>query len=70
MSTTTTTSEYITAAQIGAFLRVDERTVCRWADAGVMPPGIRVGNRIRRWRKDDIYEWLRQREQGEGAGNG
>ena len=46
---------------VAAVLRVSRRTVCLWAECGVLP-AIRVGRQWR-FRRDTIVLWLHRHEQ-------
>jgi len=52
-------------AEVAKYLRVDLRTLQRWARAGIGPRPIRLGPRIVRYHPRDVEDWLGQ--QG-GAG--
>src|SRR5262245_27663785 len=45
------------AKQVGARTGMSWRTVYRYADAGLMPPGIKIGS-LRRWDMDEIELWI------------
>lgn len=47
----------LSATDIARLLQVCKRTVQKLAEAGVMPNYVRIG-RQRRWRKQDIEEWI------------
>ena len=39
-------------------LGVSHKTVKRWAGAGVMPKGRRLGPRLLKWSRQEIETWL------------
>ena len=43
--------------QVGALLGCSPRHVYRMADAGKMPPPVRLGALVR-WRRAELMEWL------------
>lgn len=45
------------AGGVSRLLACDERTVWRWASAGVIPPPIRIGGATR-WRRADLDAFL------------
>jgi len=47
----------LSGKDVEAITGVDLRTITRHADAGIMPPGIKLGG-LRRWRKAEIQEWI------------
>ena len=51
------TADYLTAAEVAAYLRVSTATVYRWLEAGKIP-GAQVGKRTWRIRASDLEEYL------------
>ncbi|HEY7158836.1 MAG TPA: helix-turn-helix domain-containing protein [Gemmataceae bacterium] len=51
-------SDYITAVEIARRMSVTAHTVRRWAETGVLPPAVRIGERILRWRRDEVETLL------------
>jgi predicted DNA-binding transcriptional regulator AlpA len=45
------------AKQVGAVTGMSWRTVLRYADAGIMPWGLKIGS-LRRWDLDEIERWI------------
>ena len=45
------------AAGVARLLNCDERTVWRWASAGVIPPPIHIGG-CTRWRRADLDAFI------------
>ena len=56
------TTELIDIRVVASLLACSTRHVRRLADAGRRPPPIRLGNRLLRWRRDTLMEWI-----GEGC---
>jgi excisionase family DNA binding protein len=54
----TPTSPLIGPAEFAQLLGVDVRTLRRLTLAGDLPPGIRVGPKLLRWRRDVVDRWL------------
>jgi excisionase family DNA binding protein len=46
----------LTPDEAGAFLRVHEKTVIRFAREGIVP-GLRLGGKLWRFRKSDLEAW-------------
>ena len=40
---------FVDAAELAKILGVSKITIFRWAASGTIPPGQRVGRRLRRW---------------------
>lgn len=53
--------EFLTASQIAALLRVNERTLLRWRRDGDGPPYIRAGKRRILYLHDDMVTWAAER---------
>ncbi len=51
--------------QLAALLGVHPRTVVRLVQRGELPPPIRLGPRILRWRVTDIERAIEQRSRGD-----
>jgi excisionase family DNA binding protein len=51
---------FLTIADLAAMLRVDRRTVERWASSGRIPTSARVqlGPRAVRYRREAIEQWI------------
>jgi predicted DNA-binding transcriptional regulator AlpA len=45
------------AKQVGVITDMSWRTVLRYADAGLMPWGLKIGS-LRRWDLDEIERWI------------
>ncbi len=54
------TEEYLTPAEIAKRLKITERTVYRWLDAGQLR-GVKLG-RVWRVRTNDLEKFLKERE--------
>jgi predicted DNA-binding transcriptional regulator AlpA len=59
------------AKAVGARVGMSWRTVYRYADAGLMPWGVKIGT-LRRWDLDEIERWISSgcrpvRPSGKGA---
>jgi excisionase family DNA binding protein len=52
----------LTVVEVAEMLRVHERTLRRWVEAGRFPC-IRVGSRIR-FSREDVGRWLSARREG------
>ena len=50
------TQEYFDADDLGRRYKASSRSIFRWADAGLMPPGTKIGT-LRRWSRRAIVEW-------------
>ena len=53
-------TEFLTAAEFAALLRVDQRTLRALRHAGDVPAPIMIGTRPR-WRRADVDAWLAER---------
>ncbi|WP_188381588.1 helix-turn-helix transcriptional regulator [Oxalicibacterium faecigallinarum] len=53
-------NELIGAKQFAKFLGVSVRTLDTLDKKGDLPAGFRVGH-VRRWRKDDVEQWVVKR---------
>jgi predicted DNA-binding transcriptional regulator AlpA len=51
------TPRLIDVRQVGAMVGFSSRTVYRYADAGLMPAGRKIGA-LRRWDAEEIEKWL------------
>ncbi len=51
-------SELLDMARVAALLGTSKRTVIRYRDTGVLPPAVKVGPRLVRWRRDDLEAWI------------
>jgi predicted DNA-binding transcriptional regulator AlpA len=52
-------SSWVSKAEVGEHLSVCQRTVDRWANDGIIPPGVKMGaNGVLRWKLAEIDEWL------------
>ncbi len=49
----------IDSDELAAFLRISRHTLDQWVHFGTGPPYYKVG-RHRRYRREDIDEWLRE----------
>lgn len=50
--------EFVRTTQLAAWLDVDPKTLYRWADEGRLPKPIKLGQRIRVWRVEDVRQAL------------
>ncbi|MCC7172165.1 MAG: helix-turn-helix domain-containing protein [Planctomycetes bacterium] len=57
---TDTSPEFLTAPELAARLRIDERTLRSLRHAGDVPAPVLVGTRPR-WRRADVDAWLAER---------
>ncbi len=48
--------EYLTAADLARRYRTSTRSIFRWADGGLLPPGAKIGA-LRRWSRSDLEAW-------------
>ena len=48
---------YLTPKKVARMLKVNERTVLRWAAEDPSMPTIRIG-RVIRWEQDALFRWL------------
>jgi prophage regulatory protein len=51
------TSELLDVRQVAELLRCSPRTVRRLADAGAMPPPVRLGGLVR-WPRQVVTQWI------------
>jgi excisionase family DNA binding protein len=51
-------NEILTQAEAAKYLRISERTLRRWQDERIGPPFAKAGNKLIRYRKSRIDEWL------------
>jgi excisionase family DNA binding protein len=50
---------YLSSKQFGDLLGVPDATIRTMRlEGGILPPAIRVGKRLLRWRKADVEAWL------------
>jgi excisionase family DNA binding protein len=54
----TSTPPLLTPEGFAQLLNVNVRTLRRLALAGDVPPGMRVGTKLVRWRRDVVERWL------------
>lgn len=54
--------EVLTANQIAQELKVNSRTIRRWAHAGKFPQPFRFGERVARWKRADILFWIKSKK--------
>lgn len=52
------TDEFMTVKEVAKLLKLSERTVRRHSDAGKMPAPVRVGWRLKRWRRSEIEAYI------------
>lgn len=50
-------AELLPIGQVAKMVAVSRRTISRLADAGKLPPPLRIGGSIR-WRLADVREWI------------
>ena len=48
--------EYLDADDLARRYKASSRSIFRWADAGLMPPGTKIGT-LRRWPRREVEEW-------------
>jgi len=48
--------EYLDADDLARRYKASARSIFRWADAGRMPPGTKIGT-LRRWSRRDVEKW-------------
>jgi len=58
-------SRLISALEVANLIGVSRQTVYRLANAGVLPPSVRFGRRVRRWRESSIRDHIRKQEKAE-----
>jgi hypothetical protein len=61
-------SEFLTAKELAAELRLNRRTVDRWHRIGTGPPRTLVGRMVM-YRRDAVRKWLAEQEQQSGVNN-
>jgi predicted site-specific integrase-resolvase len=49
------TKRHCSERKAAEFFDVSERTVRRWAEAGIIPPPIKIGG-VRRYREEDLLK--------------
>lgn len=54
--------QLLTREEVAALLRVHVRTLRRMALEGVIPPPIRIGERVIRWRRETLTTWLNAKD--------
>lgn len=59
--------QLLTARQVADLLGLHVRSVWRMASAHELPIPIRFGNRITRWRRADLEEFITKRTGGQNA---
>jgi len=50
----------IDGVAVAKHLGVSHNTVKRWAQAGVMPKGRRLGPRLLKWSRKEIETWIKE----------
>jgi excisionase family DNA binding protein len=55
--------------EVASLLGVSPRSVWEWSDSGQIPKPISLG-RLRRWRRMDLEDWLRQAAGAKGVARG
>ncbi len=50
-------AELMPIGQVAKMVAVSRRTISRLADAGKLPPPLRIGGSLR-WRLADVREWI------------
>lgn len=53
-----TAGELLTPGEVAELLRVDARTVTRWAKTGKLPAAVRTPGGHRRYRRGDLAPYL------------
>jgi excisionase family DNA binding protein len=48
----------LTIEEVADQLQVTPRTIERWIVSREIPPPIRIGRRVRRWKVDELQEWI------------
>jgi len=56
--------ELLTVAQVAAALQVSQRTIWRSVSNGIFPAPIKLGGRIARWKRSDIYAHIEKQAGG------
>ncbi len=56
--------ELLTAADLAALFRVNKRTIFRKVARGELPPPIRIGHGVVRWKKRDLLALLGEPSEG------
>jgi excisionase family DNA binding protein len=54
--------DMLSQADIAELFGVSLQTVSRWWRTGEIPPPIRVGRRLLRWRRADFEKWSKKHE--------
>ena len=49
---------FVSAAELAELLGVARKTIRAWSLHGVIPPPVRLGARILRWRRSDVLRAL------------
>lgn len=55
----------LTLDEVIAYVRVSGDTIARLVARGEFPAPIEISPRLRRWRKQDLIDWLAQQSQKE-----
>ena len=48
----------MTAKELAASLQIGQRTLWRMDASGMLPRSVKLPGRLRRWRRDEIIEWI------------
>jgi excisionase family DNA binding protein len=51
-------SPLLLIAELAGLLRVDRRTVERWASRNIIPGRVQLGRRLVRYRRVDVEKWI------------
>lgn len=57
------TSPLLTSQELAKYLGLTEATIRNWQWAGQGPPFVRLGNKVIRYRREDVEKWLTEKAQ-------
>ena len=57
------TEEFLTAKEVMAHLKISEPTFYRYLKEGIIPEGIKIGKKSRRWKLKDIEKTIDRRNE-------
>lgn len=52
------TTKLLTDGEVALMLQASKRSVHRWRDNGTLPPALKLGTHLIRWRKSDIEAFI------------
>ncbi|MDY6422042.1 MAG: helix-turn-helix domain-containing protein [Synergistales bacterium] len=58
------TDKFLTVQQVCDLLQISDSTFYEHLRSGLLPPGISVGPRSKRWRMSDIRAWQEKKQNG------